>query len=149
MPIQLSCTGSIYLYCSMWCRIIGALSPYKYGLHSTVEQQTTSIILPYFMNWNNCSTNWQEPPSLPSARMSRPGNRGNTDLLDGATQPAFFCYTTGNVDPRPRKRTNFGPKRREKVKKVRKRGACLRCRILKITVGANHLCENIKANNIS
>ena len=43
----------------MWCRIIGALSPYKYGLHFTVEQQTTWIILPFFMNWNNCSTNWQ------------------------------------------------------------------------------------------
>jgi hypothetical protein len=53
------------------------------------------------------------------------------------------------VSPRPRKRAKFAPERREEVKRVRQRRACLRCRLLKITVSASPLYENIRTNNIS
>jgi hypothetical protein len=81
--------------------------------------------------------------------MSRLGNYENTNLPSGTTQSAFICFRAGNVSPNPRKRAKFAPERREEVKRVRQRRACLRCRLLKITVSASLLYENIRTNNIS
>ena len=95
------------------------------------------------------ATTDQNLPSPLPARMSRPGNSENAKLLAGTTtQLAFICFRAGNVPPRPKTRAKFAPERLEKVNKVRKRRVCLRCRLLKITVSASPLYENIRTNNI-
>jgi len=91
----------------------------------------------------------QNLPSPPPARTSRLGNSDNTNLLAGSTQSAFICFRAGNVPPKPRKRAKFSPERAEEVKRVRERRACLRCRLLKITVSASPLYKNFRSNNIS
>jgi len=63
-----------------------------------------------------------------------------------ASRSAFICFGTGNPEQRIRHRAKFNPKRRQEVENVRKRGACLRCRLLKIPVGAIILCESILPN---
>jgi hypothetical protein len=89
------------------------------------------------------------PSPAAAARVSRLGNSENTNLLAATTQSAFICFRVFNVPPRPRKRAKFAHERREEVNKVRKRRACLRCRLLKITVSASPLYESIGTNNIS
>ncbi|PMD33109.1 hypothetical protein L207DRAFT_639814 [Hyaloscypha variabilis F] len=54
-------------------------------------------------------------------------------------ESGFTCFAT-RVDVTPRRRAKFDPQRREKVKGVRRRGACLRCRILKIPCSRDDPC---------
>ena len=50
----------------------------------------------------------------------------------GLPGTSTFCVAS-NAEPKP-KRVKFEPERRIEVARIRKRGACLRCRVLKIAV---------------
>ncbi|KAE9365634.1 hypothetical protein N431DRAFT_286554, partial [Stipitochalara longipes BDJ] len=54
-------------------------------------------------------------------------------------ESGFTCFATRVENP-ARKRAKFNPQRREKVKGVRRRGACLRCRVLKIPCSSDDPC---------
>jgi hypothetical protein len=84
----------------------------------------------------------QDLPSPPPVRMFSLGNSENTNLLAGTTQSVFICFRAGNVPPKPKKRAKLSRELAEEVKKVRERRACLRCRLLKITVSADLCTKN-------
>ena len=59
-------------------------------------------------------------------------NDKNTDRLQRF--PGLSTFSTGFLEKPKRKRAKFDTQSREKVAKIRKIGACLRCRVLKIPV---------------
>lgn len=61
---------------------------------------------------------------LPQADLSEPSS-------SNASSPSLVVRNRNKVI---RKRARFNPDQRVKVNAVRKRGACLRCRLMKITV---------------
>lgn len=59
---------------------------------------------------------------------------------------SVICFPSDPARPRgSKKRRDFTQERRVEVAQVRKAGACLRCRVRRISVG---LCEGIKSQNI-
>jgi len=67
-----------------------------------------------------------------TAAMPCPTNDKSMASLE-MPESGFTCFAT-RVEVTARRRAKLDPQRREKVKGVRRRGACLRCRILKIPV---------------
>ncbi|KAN0089708.1 hypothetical protein V8E51_019968 [Hyaloscypha variabilis] len=70
--------------------------------------------------------------------MPRPTNNKRMVSLE-MPESGFTCFAT-RVEVTARRRAKFDPQRREKVKGVRRRGACLRCRILKIPCSRDDPC---------
>lgn len=57
------------------------------------------------------------------------------------TGGVILCFNLDGNDVSPRRRSAFTPKRKAEVKGIRRKGACLRCRILKRAVGLHiHDC---------
>jgi len=52
---------------------------------------------------------------------------------------AFSCFALDGTDVNLHRRSVFSPKRRAEVNGIRRKGACLRCRLLKRAV-SNRLC---------
>ncbi|KAF2441691.1 hypothetical protein P171DRAFT_76700 [Karstenula rhodostoma CBS 690.94] len=57
------------------------------------------------------------------------------------TGPGFSCFTLDGNDVSPHRRSAFSPKRKAEVKGIRKKGACLRCRILKRACSGETPCK--------
>ncbi len=70
-------------------------------------------------------------PHLPNREQWSPNRSLSTAQVTG-----FSTLQLPNIAQRGRKRAKFDLKTREKVATVRKKGACMRCRILKIPVRA-------------
>ncbi|KAF1975937.1 hypothetical protein BU23DRAFT_566147 [Bimuria novae-zelandiae CBS 107.79] len=58
-----------------------------------------------------------------------------------ATTGAFSCFTLDGNDANLHRRSAFSPKRKAEVKGIRKKGACLRCRILKRACSGEDPCK--------
>jgi len=48
--------------------------------------------------------------------------------------PGYFCFPLDGNVPRPAQRARFSDSRKKEVNETRKRGACIRCQLLKRTV---------------
>jgi hypothetical protein len=65
----------------------------------------------------------------------RGGKRKDEGVPPSFSMITFSSDAEGHATA-PRKRARFNPERRLQVQGVRKRGACMRCRLLKIPVSA-------------
>ncbi|KAF2652474.1 hypothetical protein K491DRAFT_47056 [Lophiostoma macrostomum CBS 122681] len=60
--------------------------------------------------------------------------------------PGYFCFSSTTLQPSdPRKRSSFDTSRRQEVAKVRRLGACLRCRLLKRPCSGGNPCRTCVA----
>jgi hypothetical protein len=57
-----------------------------------------------------------------------------------ATAGLFACFTLDGSDVNLHRRSVFSSERKEEVKGIRRRGACLRCRLLKRAVSLSSAC---------
>lgn len=81
--------------------------------------------------------------SVPNKRISRaPKRRSMAATFQQQRLPGYICFssTSGEL-VNGSKRSTFPQKRREEVKRVRERGACLRCQIRKISCSEGDPCR--------
>ncbi|PQE25322.1 zn 2cys6 transcription factor protein [Rutstroemia sp. NJR-2017a BBW] len=72
-------------------------------------------------------------------------SRSNTSAV--ASKNEIFLTTTfgaTRISKKPTRRSKFNPKRRQEVKAMRTRGACLRCRLLQIPCSQDDCCTKCK-----
>ena len=83
------------------------------------------------------SVQTQHEPDNAHRHNNRPRQRVSKKRAQEYDLPGYMCFsvTTGDAVKRPR-RSAFSTERRQEVNQLRKRGACLRCRIRKIPVRA-------------
>lgn len=67
-----------------------------------------------------------------ASRKEPPSKRRKTS--HSAIAGSFSCFNLEGNDVNPHRRSSFSAKRKAEVKGIRKKGACLRCRILKRAV---------------
>jgi hypothetical protein len=102
---------------------------------SSIARWTLSFFFSTVLGWHKSDILLQRSKSLflPLVASTMSSRKRKADT-QGGVEDGFSCFAVESQVPQQRQRARYGTQRRQEVRQVRKKRACLRCRLLKIPV---------------